>query len=548
MSTRLALVLVVVLALGTQALYLASPAAPGLPLDDGWIHATYARNLARHGSLCLNPGEPSTGTTSFLWTALLALLRLAGVGPVAAPVVWGMALQAGLVALCFLLARDAGLSARWAFSAAASCALLGPLVWISLAGMEATLFLVLALGAIWCRSRERYGAAGALAGLLVLARPEGAALALAMGLAELPALWRRQLARWPVWLRLFAPVAVAAGVYLAINLAISGQPLTATFAGRRWLAGQPAHVDFSPAAVAGRAGGFVWAWARYLDRWVFGMVLLAWLGLASAEIAGALVGVAIAAAAGTGLAALLMDARRRAVPRPALRLLVGWTLLHNAAYVVLLPVHGHAGRYQAVNFVALALLVTAGLARLARLRTGLRRAAPAVLALWLVLCLGSATLWRVVYRDSVDHINTTHVACGRWIAEHLPPDAVVATYDLGAVAYHADRRVVDLGGLVDPAMARRLFAGDCAPYMRGQDVTHLAMVQHALADRALLRRLGLFPPVGDRPRLEPLRDWHVQPGRYHLHHIATSNAAPVMVLYRLAWPVSPPVRSAAFRP
>ena len=111
MSTRLALVLVVVLALGTQALYLASPAAPGLPLDDGWIHATYARNLARHGSLCLNPGEPSTGTTSFLWTALLALLRLAGVGPVAAPVVWGMALQAGLVALCFLLARDAGLSA-----------------------------------------------------------------------------------------------------------------------------------------------------------------------------------------------------------------------------------------------------------------------------------------------------------------------------------------------------------------------------------------------------------------------------------------------------
>jgi len=535
-----AIVPLVLLSVAAQAVFLASLAEPGLPLDDGWIHAAYARNLAIHGQLCLNPGEPSTGTTSFAWTALLASLRLAGVGPVAAPVALGILCQAWLVAACFLLMRGAGLGGVWAFAAGASCALLGPLVWMSLAGMEATLFLALGLSAVWCWSHERWLAAGILAGLLVLTRPEGLALAAAMGLAELPALWRRQFGRWRRWLALFAPVLVAAGIYLAINLAITGQPLTSTFAGRRWLAGQPEAIDFAPLAVAGRLASFLAAWGRYLHRWVFGTVLLAWMGVGEgggAQTVGIALCCLLLAVACVGLVAVV---RRRPDPDggdpSALRLLAGWALLHNAAYVLLLPVHGHAGRYQAVNFVLVALLVVAGAASLARVRSAARWLGPALLALWLAIIAGGTTLWRAIYRDSVAHIHTTHVGCGRWIAEHLPADAVVATYDLGGIAYHAERRVVDLGGLVDPAMARHLFAGDCAPYLREQGATHLAMVQHATEDHGLLRALGLFPPTGGRPRLDRLAAWSVPIERYHLHHIATSNAAPFMVLYRLDWP------------
>ena len=534
-----AIVLLVLLSVGAQAIFLAGPARPGLPLDDGWIQATYARNLAREGQLCLNRGEPSTGTTSFLGMALPAALCLVGIGPVAAPLAWAVPLQAWLVVVCFLLVRDAGLGGRWAFAAAASCALLGNLVWLSLAGMETTLFLVLALSAIWCRSRERFAAAGILAGLLVLTRPEGAALALAMGLAELPALWRKQFGRWPIWLRLFLPVAIAAAIYVAMNLAVTGQPLTSSYAGRRWLAGQPAAIDFGPAAVLARAGGFAEAWFRYLYRWVFGTVLLAWLNVDSAALAGAVTSVAVIVVALGGMVGLLAGARRSEHSSSPLPMLLGWTLLHNAAYVVFLPVHGHAGRYQAVNFVVVAVLATAGIAHLARLRTPARRLAPPLLVLWLALCLGSTMLWRVIYRDSVDHINTTHVGCGRWIAEHLPADAVVATYDLGAIAYFAERPIVDIGGLTDPDMAPYLFAGNCTPYMRAKGATHLAMVQHAVTDQALLRGLGIVPPAPGRPRLHLLEVWLVPAERYHLHHIATSNSAPLMVLYRLEWPHTP---------
>jgi len=45
----------------------------GFPLDDSWIHLTYARNLAVHGQWAFQLGHPSAGSTAPLWTFLLAL-------------------------------------------------------------------------------------------------------------------------------------------------------------------------------------------------------------------------------------------------------------------------------------------------------------------------------------------------------------------------------------------------------------------------------------------------------------------------------------------
>src|SRR5215216_1788334 len=52
----------------------------GFPLDDAWIHLTYARNFAQHGEWAFRLGEKSAASTSPLWTFLLSigfLLRLA---------------------------------------------------------------------------------------------------------------------------------------------------------------------------------------------------------------------------------------------------------------------------------------------------------------------------------------------------------------------------------------------------------------------------------------------------------------------------------------
>ena len=61
---------------GLAALHIAAPAylfGQGFPLDDAWIHAVYARELARSGVLAYNPGVPATGETSPLWAIVLAV-------------------------------------------------------------------------------------------------------------------------------------------------------------------------------------------------------------------------------------------------------------------------------------------------------------------------------------------------------------------------------------------------------------------------------------------------------------------------------------------
>src|SRR5512137_1784315 len=78
---------VIVLAMAAAVslgLYLGSSALfyrIGFPLDDSWIHQTYARNLALRGEWAFLPGLPSAGSTSPLWSALLAPGYLLGLAP-----------------------------------------------------------------------------------------------------------------------------------------------------------------------------------------------------------------------------------------------------------------------------------------------------------------------------------------------------------------------------------------------------------------------------------------------------------------------------------
>jgi hypothetical protein len=66
---------------------------------------------------------------------------------------------------------------------------------------------------------------------------------------------------------------------------------------------------------------------------------------------------------------------------------------------------------------------------------------PSVLALW----LGASR-----YALNVRNVEDSDVLMGRYLAEHLPPDAVVGVQDIGAIAYLAPNPIVDLAGIVTP--------------------------------------------------------------------------------------------------
>ncbi len=219
------------------ALYLLYGSAPdylfrqGFPLDDAWIHAVYARELARSGMLAYNPGIPATGETSPLWAVVLAPVHAlsTSVGAtVASTKILGFALHCVSVCVLAIAMTRAGRKNRPIVWAGAAVAMLHPdLVSASVSGMEvplATLAVALAAFAA-VRGSSLLAAFAALAA--TLSRPETAVIAISFPLF----FWIRTNPLDALKLSAAAVFgAVGATVALGIrNYSVSGMFLPATF-------------------------------------------------------------------------------------------------------------------------------------------------------------------------------------------------------------------------------------------------------------------------------------------------------------------------------
>src|SRR3989304_6994673 len=119
---------------------------PGFPLDDAWIHQTYARNLAERGEWAFLPGQNSAGSTAPLWSFLLTFgywMRLS-------PYIWTYWLGWGLLsALAIVGAYGFGVllpdRLDWRIWAGVLLVLEWHLVWSAGSGMETLLMSLLIL-------------------------------------------------------------------------------------------------------------------------------------------------------------------------------------------------------------------------------------------------------------------------------------------------------------------------------------------------------------------------------------------------------------------
>jgi hypothetical protein len=204
---------------------------PGFPLDDSWIHLTYARNLALLGEWAFLPGQSSAGSTSPLWTFLLAI----GFFLPGAPYLWTYFLG-GL--MLFLLAWRVEAILRQlqpAYRATVPWAGLlilfeWRLAWSAASGMETLLhsLFVLVILSFLILNQPRFLLMGILVGLSAWSRPDGITLLGPVGLFALlqPPTRREKLSAAGQVLLGFALLFVP---YLFFNLVLAGTPWPNTF-------------------------------------------------------------------------------------------------------------------------------------------------------------------------------------------------------------------------------------------------------------------------------------------------------------------------------
>jgi len=470
-SLRMFLLLLVVLLLGVafcvvvELTAIHTNGSPGFPLDDPWIHLQFARNLHDFGSFSYFKNEMVTsGSTSPLFTFLLA------VGFFFTGNEFVLSYAIGILFLGvagFFLYKVARHDQEWVLAAGAVLLMMFEprLVWGALSGMETTMFIALLLGVAYFYKTRKSVPLGIASGLLLWARPEAVIF---LGVLFVDVAYHAFAVRLPAvkkkdskpnhvslgWLKI--PLLTALGfaaAYGAFNLALSGSILPNTFS----------------AKTTYYAGG-----GADFPKQVFHF-------LVDGHMA------PVAVLAGLGVVSVLFQLFKRQTVKLLIYFL--WPLLMFIAYWKNLPYLYQEGRYLMPVLPFVILLAIEGLRSV--LKAG-RRILPVldaskvglgvqVILLALMCMQFGLAAWemRLTYADYCKYISERQMKTARWLNRHLPENAIVATHDIGAIAFYSGRRVVDMVGLVSPEMIKNIGRLDkLQGFLVSHGVTHLAVLRN----------------------------------------------------------------------
>jgi len=432
--------------------------------DDGFIHIQYARNLIERGEYSFNPGEVSFGTTSPLWVMTLAALgTVFGGGETLITLSRVLSWIAGFASVVVLYMLVIALGGkRWTATLAAATFAADAWFarWTALSMETSVAVLAVLLMALASVNAYRSVRSAAFLGitmvLAALVRPE---VYLAFPVYLVSIIFQRgRVDRRCV----LTTAAVAAALLVP------------------WLLFAKFYVgSFLPNTAGAKSGGLV------LDPVTFTRKFLPIV-----RIVGSTQALAVVAS----LAAMLAFRGRSRLFSPPLRFLLLWTAALPIAYVVFdIQI---LSRY--LLLVTPIVCVTGWLAieELAGRRLETRAGRFATVALVVAaVAVNAAVYFKVVLPPSrAFSYDLTHNM--KSIAEHIhdnsEPDAVVAAADIGYLAFYSGRRVLDLGGLVEPA-------------------TGALRSKHSYEE---IVQNGLYLGLDDYPRVDYFIDRDLEPDRF----------------------------------
>jgi hypothetical protein len=391
----------------------------GFPLDDAWIHQTYARNLVYYGEWSFIHGQPSSGSTAPLWSALLAVGFLIGLSPLAWTYLLGTIILISLAIFSEYTVQQfvEGYRSKipWV---GVFIVLEWHLVWAAVSGMETLLsglLVTFVLGAL-ALSWRNYLSLGLLIGISVWVRPDAITL---IGPAVLVIFltgssWKSRF--WSLF-RLCIGFGVILAFYFLFNLVISRTPFPNTFYAKQAeyavLQQIPLHIRFFSILLLPLTGAGIIL--------LPGVVILAVYGIRNRK---------------WGILAGMI-----------------WFVGYISLYAWRLPVTYQHGRYIIPTMPVFFIWGLAGMMlilvipspsrwRWMMMKTWQISTAIAAISFWI---LGARA-----YAIDVAVIESEMVTTARWVSENIPPDSLVAAHDIGALGYFAPRNLLDLAGLVSP--------------------------------------------------------------------------------------------------
>ena len=422
----------------------------GFPLDDALIHLTYARNFAEHGEWAFRQGENSAGSTSPLWTILLAVgffLNLA-------PYIWPFLL--GWIILTLMGIQGESITRRLIGSYRPYLPWVGfffvtvwHLTWSAVSGMETLLhgFIIFYILSTLLVDPKRYFALGFLTGLSVWVRPDGITL-LGPLLLVAAMVEKNNKDRGNAIVKILVSFNALFVPYLLFNLALSGNPLPNTFYAKQ--------AEYQAAWMSQSL-------SYRLNDYLMPILASPFIVLVPGAI-------------------LWMRKRIRARDWSAIASLI-WFFGYITLYFMRLPAYQH-GRYIIPAFPILYLWGILGMVEYVTSETANRRIGRVWTLLLGVLCVLFSVVAARQNASDVSWIEREMVGTAKWVKENIPPDALLAVHDIGAIGYFDQHRIIDLAGLVSP---------DVVPFIRDQARIAVYLNEHGVD--YLVTLPGFYPDL-----------------------------------------------------
>jgi hypothetical protein len=391
----------------------------GFPLDDAWIHQTYARNLVEFGEWSFIPHQTSGGSTAPLWSVLLAPGFLLGLSPLP----WTYLLGSVILIILGLFSEIAVRGFSQEYNPKIPWVGLfivfeWHLVWAAASGMETLLsgLLVTLILVMLALGLKNYLLFGLLIGLSVWVRPDLSTL-LGPPLLVIFMDGNRYRNRFTGILLLFIGFGVILAFYLLFNLLIASTPFPNTFYAKQAeyaaLQNIPFITRFSSIALLPLIGA--------------GIILLP----------------------GTLFLAIDRIGKRDWAIIAGMIWLLGYIVL----YAVRLPVTYQHGRYLMPAMPIFFIWGLAGMFKVGMVVSKFRWKWALMKAWQISLGAALVAFWLLgarAYATDVAVIESEMVVTAEWVAKNIPPDTLVAAHDIGALGYFAPRNLLDLAGLVSP--------------------------------------------------------------------------------------------------
>jgi arabinofuranosyltransferase len=437
----------------------------GFPLDDPWIHLTFAKNLVNYHSFSYYKNEMVTaGSTSPLYTLILSVLYIVNKNE--------MIISYFLGIVSFLLSSMVFYKlASYGFPKENIYALLATLIFvtdkwmnfISVSGMETTMFILSLLVTTYFYQKRNSIMTGVFLGVILWLRPDGLTFILSLLIDYLIRYYlsRQKKSNENLFTRqdLFKLIGAFGSIvilYLLMNLWLSGTLLPNTY---------NAKLAYYSPEFKSRTDFLKFEVFKYFTNSEYFIIGIGFL---------------------FGVLKILLDLKQKKYHNGLLYVIFIFTIIF--VYWYKLPYAHRFGRYLMPIIPFYILTSVVGFKYIANVIGKLINSRQIAIGLALGIFIISI-LWsfldyienKKVYANECKYINDRQVVTAKWLRENTKENDVIATHDVGAIGFYSDRKIVDIAGLVTPEVIRNVgdtgYVSYMEQFMKQQGVTYLAFLK-----------------------------------------------------------------------